>query len=171
MTQPLSVRRQWLIKLVMALFAGLVCAVVVVMAADQFLPGWPFRIASTRTEMLLLLITSLLLTFAAFWCSCAVNGTVRAALWVLPVVAVLGLASRFGNSLGEQATAGTLHVATGPAAVVWLVVPTLLLAVIQSLRLFRREPQDSVRSLTSSLIPLAIVAFLSGFSLRVFELG
>ena len=171
MTQPVPMRRQWLIKLVMAMFAGLVCAVVVVAAADQFLPGWPFRMAPTGTEMLLLLIMSLLLTFAAFWCACVVNGTVRAALWVLPVVGALSLASRFGNSLGEQAAAGTLRVATGPAALAWLVVPTLLLAVIQSCRMFRTEPQDSIRSVIGRLMPLAIVAFLCGFSLRVFELG
>jgi hypothetical protein len=171
LTQPVSVRRQWLIKLVMAMFAGLFCAMLVVVAADQVLAEWPSGRALAASEMLLLLTMSLLLSFAAFWCACAVNGTVRAALWVFPVVGALGLASRVGNSLGEQATAGTLRVATNPAGVVLLVVPTLLFAVFQSYRLFRTEPQDSIRSVIRYLTPLAIVAFVCGFSLRAFELG
>ena len=39
----------------------------------------------------------LILTFAAFWCACAVNGTVRAVLWVFPVLIAVGLASVFGE--------------------------------------------------------------------------
>jgi hypothetical protein len=185
MTQPVSVRRQWLIKLVMAMSAGFFCALLVVAAADLVLPEWPFRMVPAATEMLLGLIMSLLLSFAAFWCACATSGTVRAGLWVFPAVAALGLASRFGNSLGELAAAGALMdlvvsrfhsfpfanavlpVATGPAAVIWLVVPTLLLAMIQSYWLFRTEPQDSLRSVIRHLMPLAIVAFLCAFSLRV----
>jgi ABC-type transport system involved in multi-copper enzyme maturation permease subunit len=171
-TQPVSARRQWLVKLVVAMFAGFVCAVVVVAGADQLLPGWPFKMAPTGSEMLLVFIMSLLLSYAAFWCACAVNGTVRAVLWVFPVLGALSLASRFGNWFGGLAAAGTLmdRVASSPATLVWLVVPTLLLAVIQSYRMFRTEPQDSIRSVIPHLMPLAIVAFLCGFSLRVFAL-
>jgi hypothetical protein len=148
----------------------------VVVAADQVLAEWPSGRALAASEMLLLLIMSLLLSFAGFWCACAVNGAVRAALWVFPAVGALTLASRFGNSLGDLAAAGTLldpvlRIVTEPAAVVWLILPTLLLAVFQSYRLFRTEPQDSIRSVIRYLTPLAIVAFLCGFSLRVFELG
>ncbi len=46
----------------------------------------------------------LLLTFAAFWCACAVNGTVRAVLWVIPVMVVLYFAGELGNRAGGVLT-------------------------------------------------------------------
>jgi hypothetical protein len=172
MAQPVSVRRQWLIKLVMAMFAGFICAAVVAGAAGQL--GSPFGIGASFEVPFLVILS--LLCFAAFWCASAFNGTVRAVLWVFPAVGALSLSSRFGTSLGELTAAGTLidpvlRIPDGPAAVVWLIVPTLLLAVIQSYRLFRTDPQDSIRSVIRYLMPLTIVAFLCGFSLRVFELG
>ena len=169
MTQPVSARRQWLIKLVTVLFAGFLCAMLVVAAADQVFTRWPFQIATAGSERLLLFLMSLLLSIAAFWCACAVNGAVRAALWVFPAVGVLSLASLFGNWFGELSAAGSLmdRTAIGPAAMVWLVLPTLLFALGQSYRMFRTEPQDSIRPVIRQLMPLAVVAFLCAFSLKV----
>jgi hypothetical protein len=50
------------------------------------------------------LVVVLLLTFAAFWCACAANATVRAVLWVVPVMIVLGLANQFGEWGGRELT-------------------------------------------------------------------
>ena len=103
MTLPVSARRQWLIKLLTAMFTGLVCAVllpVLVMVVLGLIFGSPFMFVDEAMAGLMifggsifglpvmmlghalpgLLLTVLVLTFASFWCACAVNGTVRAAL-------------------------------------------------------------------------------------------
>ena len=50
------------------------------------------------------------------------------------------------------------------AGVLWLFVPVLLLALIQSYRLFRTQPQDSVLWMLRCLMPLAAVTILWSFS-------
>jgi hypothetical protein len=176
MTLPISFRRQWLIKLVTAILTGFICSALIVSAGRLiFGPSFVEWLAEHGGghEWLVLLAASSLVSFSTFWCACAVNGIVRAALSVFPTVGALILASRFGNSLGGLVAAGgpVDSIATGPAGVVWLVLPTLLLAVIQSYRLFRTEPHGSARSVLRQLMPLAIVAFLCAFSFRVFALG
>jgi hypothetical protein len=52
-------------------------------------------------------------------------------------------------------------------AVLWL--PTLLLAVIQSYRLFRSQLQDKAFFLVRNLSPLVLVLFLTSFSLQAFN--
>ena len=99
-----------------------VCAALVV-TAGTLIFGWSFFYSLGQSigshEWLLLFVASSLVSFSAFWCACAMSGTVRAALLVFPAVGALGLVSRFGNSLGELPATGTLmdRVATGPAAV------------------------------------------------------
>jgi hypothetical protein len=56
-----------------------------------------------------------------------------------------------------------------PLLVLLLSVPTLIIAVIQSYRLFRAQPQDSSVSVIRNLLPLAITAFLCTFSLMAFD--
>jgi len=186
LTQPVSVRRQWFVKLAMAMFGGLVCTVLVplfMVAADPLLPG-PHFVGLGGSEFAFLSMLSLL-SFAGFWCACAVNGTIRALLLVLPVIGILGAATRLGSSLGGRWPRGTLldlgvswfpHQLTGlgmlqSASAIWLIVPTLLLAVFQSYRLFRTEPPDSIRTVIRFLTPLAIVALLCGFFFRGLFLG
>jgi hypothetical protein len=196
LTLPVSARRQWFIKLCMALFAGFIGACLVPLFANRFLHLWGGR------ELFSWLIVLLLLTFAAFWCACAVKGTVPTVLWVLPVMLALYYAAEFGRRAGSAITAlffsrldpfANLRVAN---AVSWLfktfaisrsafwefffnrgyitpllgavLVPTLVLAVIQSYRLFRAQLRDSALSLVRNLLPLAMVAFLCSFSLMVF---
>src|SRR5208283_3641622 len=50
------------------------------------------------------LLLVLLLTFAAFWCACAANGTIRAVMWAVPALLVLGLANQFGEWAGRELT-------------------------------------------------------------------
>jgi hypothetical protein len=193
MTLPVSARRQWLIKLFLALFAGFVCAAllpVLVLIAGGFLFGSPFMFVDPHFVVVWLL-TVLLLSFASFWCACAVNGTVRAVLWVLPMMGALLLAGRLGGWVAPKlmdlvvsrfdpfADFGFTNAVSNiqldsivldPALVAaLLLVPTLLFAVIQSYRLFRAQPQDSALSVIRNLRPLAMMAFLYMFSLAALD--
>jgi hypothetical protein len=107
------------------------------------------------------LIAYPILTFACFWCACAVNGSMRASFWAMPVSAAIPLASYSGIMLGRELARHTetlkdlaisaLHLSpfafSGIAAyarehVLWLFYPALLVALFQSYRLFRAQPRD-----------------------------
>jgi ABC-type transport system involved in multi-copper enzyme maturation permease subunit len=192
LTQPVPAGQQWLIKLVMALFTGLVCAVLLpamAVMAGGHIAGSPFVIVDLVRGMAWALWV-LLLTFAAFWCVCVVNGTVRAVLWVFPVMIALTLAGRFGAWLAPEVAALAVSrfdlfanlrftnavsniqlFSTGAPSMLFvllLLAPTLLLAVIQSYRLFRRQLQDSNLFVIRRLLPLALVTFLSIFCWMAF---
>jgi len=214
LTLPVSVRSQWLVKLLMALLAGVVCAALLpelVLIAGGLLFGSPFKFLDLPIGMVWLLIV-LLLSFASFWCACALNGTVRAATWVFPVMIAFSLAAAFGVWLGIGLTrmllsrfdffttfwftnavsnmnyvqylsgegtdfkvtvanlmnsAGTRSSLVDAMLIVW--IPTLLVAVIQSYRLFRKQAQDSISSVFRNLLPIAAMAFLCSFSLFAFD--
>ena len=222
MTLPVSARRQWLIKLVIAMFTGLVCAVllpVLVMVVLGFIFGSPLMFVDQAMGGLTiagasigltggpilglifmfvvqtmpgLLFTALLLAVASFWCACAVNGTVRAALWFVPAMGAVLLAGRCGGWIAPSLVdlvvlrfdpftdfrftnaVSNLHlnlfviVATPLRVITLLLVPTLLIAVIQSYRLFRAQLPGSILSVIRNLLPLAITAFLSAFCLGAF---
>ena len=185
MTLPISPLRQWLIKLVMAMLAGFASAVllpvlVVVTVGSVF--GSPFMFVDfgeLRDWMLMVPI----MTFAAFWCACAANGTVRASLWVAMAPMAIWVARSGGTWLGEELarTTGTLrdlvlswfHLSpltfatitdSARAGVLWLFVPVLLLALFQSYRLFRIQLQDSLLWMLRCLMPLVTVTILWSFS-------
>ena len=189
MTQPVSVRRQWLIKLSVAMFASFVCAVllpVLVLIAGGILWGSPLMFVTLQV-VITWVLTVLLVSFASFWCACAVNGTVRAALSVFPVMGALILAGQFSGWVAGQLmdlvvsrfdpfadfkfTNAVSNIqmysreATPTLVATLFLVPALLFAVIQSYRLFRAQPQDSPLSVIRYLLPLAIIAFLCGLSL------
>ena len=193
MTLPVSARRQWLIKLFIAMFAGVVCAAllpILVLIAGGTIFGSPFMFVDPRATAGWLLTVSLL-SFAAFWCACAVNGTVRAVVWVFPVIGGLVFAARFGGWVGSELTDFVVSrfdpftafrftnavsnirlfviEATPTLVLALLLVPTLLFAVIQSYRLFRAQLQDSAMSVIRCLVPLAIVASLCSFSVVAFD--
>jgi hypothetical protein len=124
-----------------------------------------------------------IMTFAAFWCACAANGTVRAALWVAAAPMAIWIASSGGAWLGQELAraTGTLrdlvlswfHLSpmsfatitnSARAGVLWLFVPTLLLALMQSYRLFRTQGEDSILPVIRCLLPLAVVTILWSFS-------
>lgn len=192
MTLPVSARRQWLIKLVMALLTGFVCAAllpVLVLIAGGYLFGSPLMFVDPHGA-LLWLVALPLLTFASFWCACAFNGTVRAALWVFPVLGALVVAGqsgawvapklidlflskfdffttfRFTNSLSNFLFFDLEEMPLLVAAL--FLAPILIVAVIQSYRLFRAQAQDSLRSLVRNLLPLASMAFLLCFAFVAF---
>jgi polyhydroxybutyrate depolymerase len=213
MTLPVSARRQWLIKLLMAILTGIVCAVllpVLVMVVLGLISGSPFMFVDQAMGGLLifggtifglpvmlvghaipgLLLTALVLTCASFWCACAANGTVSAALWFVPAMGAVLYAGQWGGSIAPK-LAGLVVSRFDPFAhlrftnavmdlqflviglmplrierayflvVTLLSVPTLLLAVVQSYRLFREPARDSILSVIRNLLPLAIAAFLS----------
>ncbi len=193
MTLPVSARRQWLIKLVMALLTSFVCAGLLpalVLIAGGSLFGSPLMFVDPHGAMVWLVVMPLL-TFASFWCACAFNGTVRAVLWLFPMLGALVIAGQFGERVARGLLAlpvlwkfdlfpdaafmsyplniQLLVIGAAPFRVVtFLLIPTLLIAVIQSYRLFRAQPQDSARSAVRNLAPLAITAFLCSFSLAAF---
>lgn len=193
LTLPVSARRQWFIKLVMALGAGVFCAMVVpflAISVGQFLLDSPFG-ADFKWGRLdgFPLLLALFASFPAFWCACAVNGTVRAALWTLPVMCALCFVGAGGFWAAEQLVETTAPLITiivakfqlnprtltdtifqrpGEFLILWLVCPTLLMAVIQSCRLFRTQPGDRILPVIRSLLPLALVALLSAFSCGAF---
>ncbi len=192
LTQPVPAGRQWLIKLVMALFTGLVCAVLlpaIAVIAGGTISGSPFLIVDHAPWMVCVLGVALL-TFAAFWCVCVVNGTVRAVLWIFPVMIALTLAGRFGAWLAPEvvtlavsrfdlftdfrftnAVSNIQLIRTSAQSMLFallLLAPTLLLAVVQSYQLFRRQLQDSNLFVVRRLLPLALVTFLSLFCWMAF---
>jgi ABC-type transport system involved in multi-copper enzyme maturation permease subunit len=200
LTLPVSARRQWFIKLCMALFAGLVGAAllpILVLIAGGFLFGSPFLFVDPQTGMVWWLLGVSLLTFAAFWCACAVNGTVRAVLWVFPVMIALGFAGNFGNRVAHELVDFVFSSRFNPFAnfrFAWAVArvvnghfrllsllvapmmyatlvggPVLLLALVQSYRLFRAQFQGSTRTVVRNLLPLAMLVFLCGVSLTAFN--
>jgi hypothetical protein len=102
LTLPVPVLLQWRIKLYMALFAGFVGAgLLPVLFARRSLLGSSHVLADFNFGTGWLLGV-LILTFVSFWCACAAHGTVRAVLWVVPVMIALGLASQFGELVGPK---------------------------------------------------------------------
>jgi hypothetical protein len=193
MTLPVSALRQWLIKLLMAWFAGLVCGVLLptlVLIAGGFVLGSPLMYVDAHAEMVWLLTVSLL-SFASFWCACAASGTVRAVLWLFPMMGALLLASGFGDWVGTGLMDRAVSrfdpftgfrftnalsnfwlfdmAATETLVLTLLLIPTLLFAGIQSYRLFRVQLQDNALIVMRSLLPLAIMVFLCSFSLAAFH--
>lgn len=185
MTLPVSSRRQWLIKLLVAMFAGLGSSLVfpvLAMVTVGAVYGSPLMYVNVHTLPDLLVIFAIL-TFTCFWCACATNGTVRAAVWAFPASAVVALACGAGLWLGDGLTnaSGTLrdflvssfHLDPFSFAAIteyarqhflWLFVPTLLFALFQSFWLFRAPSQSGVRWIVRCFLPLAAVTVLWSFS-------
>ncbi|MGO8813754.1 MAG: hypothetical protein ACLQVG_03685 [Terriglobia bacterium] len=193
LTLPVSAFRQWLIKLCMALLAGLVGAGLLPLLIARRFIGSSHVLVDVHLGMRLPLVV-LGLTFAAFWCACAVNGTVGAVVWVLPAILAIGCTTYFGEFLAS----GFVHFILakfGPitnlrlaitASELWpfyrrsrwaygaepplltlTLATVLLLASIQSYRLYRSHVLDRSRVLIRSLLPLAMTAILLSFSLAV----
>ncbi|HXY23549.1 MAG TPA: hypothetical protein VEI73_02805 [Candidatus Acidoferrum sp.] len=185
MTLPIYARTQWLVKLLVAMFAGLACAMLfpflALMVVGSFYGStFMFLYLHAATDMF---IAYLILTFSCFWCACAANGTVNAATWAMPSIAAIPFACAGGIWLGQDLTrsTGTLkdfvissfHLS--PLALVgvtdyarskmlWLFVPTLLFALLQSYRLFRTPPQNSRLWTLRCMLPLIAVTILWSFS-------
>lgn len=190
LTLPVSARLQWFIKLTFALISGVLCSMVIpfsAVAVSQSLLGSPFdsnwkwglsELGSSDISLLLALFVS----FPAFWCACAVSGTVRAALWILPLMSALLIAGAAGAWMGQQFEPISADVVTmiiskyqlNPQSVIastnqfmqeawlwWFVCPTLFLGILQSCRLFRAPPVEGVVPVGRRILPLALVVFSS----------
>jgi hypothetical protein len=192
LTQPISVRRQWTTKLVTVVLASAACSGAIVSLA-YFLFGrdflQQFAAMFNESDGAASLALFPLLTFFAFWCATAVNGTVRAAFWCLPALAAVFLAYDFGMSTGmsgnavEVARSVTEAVHPYPFSsafevrayslmwsersvvvpALWVAVWILPLAAMQSYRLFRSETREGIRPLLRQALVLAGIGFLSGF--------
>jgi len=185
MTLPISARTQWLIKLLVAMFAGLACALLLpllVMIVAGSVYGSPFMFVYLPIVPDLFIFYPIL-TFSCFWCACAANGTVNAATWTMPCIAAIPFASAGGIWLGQDLarSTGTLkdfiissfHLSPLALAgvtdyarskVLWLFVPTLLFALLQSYRLFRTPPQNSKLWTLRCLLPVIAITILWSFS-------
>lgn len=185
MTLPVSTRTLWLIKLLVAMLAGFACAVLLPLLAMIIVGsayGSPFMFVHLPALRHSLILYPLL-TFACFWCASASTGTVRAAIWAMPVIAAIPFASAGGLWLGQELarTTGTLRdflvssFHLSPLAFttigdlarskgLWLFIPTLLLALIQSYWLFRTPTQNTTLWMLRSLLPLVAVTILWSFS-------
>ncbi len=196
MTLPIPALLQWRVKLYMALLASFLGAwlLPVLITRNLRIPDDRYMGLSLTTAWLL---GVLILTFASFWCACAVKGTVRAALSVLPALIVLSLASGFGIGAGpkfEYFLVSQIHPFANfrftdtivsmvyprsnlsfllglwyneentTQMLLVLSIPTLILALVLSYRLFRTQVRDGAFSLLRNLLPLLVIAFLSTFA-------
>ena len=193
MTQPVSIFRQWALKLVTVIFASTACSGTVILMAyllfePDFLQQFGAMFLGGSAGMYSVALFPLL-TFVAFWGATGVNGTVRAAFWSLPALtAVLvaydfGMSTGMGNSAVEVVRALTAAVHPFPFSsrfevmasklmgehrsvvvpALWVGLWLLPLAAIQSYRLFRSEIREGVRPLIRQALVLAAMGFLCGF--------
>ena len=188
-TLPISAARQWLIKLFVALFVSFICAglipVLLLIAGRHFFPS-AFAIEDASFQLVWLL-AALLLTLLSFWCACAVDGTVTAVVWVVPILALVmltpqiadwagvrlaySLVSRFDIFANFRFTAflsslSSDHhlydmVKSPDLLIFWL--PSLVVALIQSYGLFRAPIRDGARSVARKLLPLIVLGLLCNF--------
>lgn len=186
MTLPFSIRRQWLIKIVVAMVSGLVCAVALphlVLIAVGSIHGSPFMYADLHSLSDGTFWVSLVV-LASFLCASAVHGTTQAAVWVFPVMFVIYYAGAIGVWFGQALarTTGTLqdfvvssfHLSPMPLPidlsspvpgvimgdVVLAFIPVVVLGVIQSHRLFRIHPPEGSLWMLRCVLPLASVSIL-----------
>jgi hypothetical protein len=190
MTQPVSVRLQWIVKLVTAVVASAASSGVVILTAYLFFGAAFFRESTFEQDGgMMVLALFPLLTFAALWCATGVYGTIRAAFWCIPAVAAVLAVYDLGMSAGMSRSAvelvRTLTEAVHPfpfssqfevfssnlmawrrsfvLPALWVTVWLLPVAAIQSYRLFRSEVRGGMRPLIRKTIFLAAVGFVSGF--------
>ena len=193
MTLPVSAIRQWLIKLGMAMFTSLICAwalPVAVVLVVGYARGTPFiHLQDVTSYVTSYLFALLLLTAVSFWCACAVKGTWPAVAWLFPAEGAVLFAIAFGNWVAQQLAQNTgtlrdvvvsslhldpaafLGIPVSILATFCLIVPATLFAVIQSYRMFRTQPQDSVLGIVRSLLALALVLIVCSFSISASGLG
>jgi hypothetical protein len=183
LTLPVSIRRQWLTKLVTGVLTGVVCA--------ALLPALLFTLAGKiggspgspkASDLIQWIALIALFSMVSFWCACVAHGTVRGALWVVPVFGLLGLASSYGlqwagkliQSTGSLRDFFVSWLQLDPVAFpsirlfayssIWMAVPVAAFALFQSHRLYRTQPQESMLWMARRMLPLALVALVTSFA-------
>jgi hypothetical protein len=180
MTMPVSVRTQWWIKIVVAQFTSVLSTAGVVLLG-RLIFGSRFLEAALVPGIL---FAAFVATFGAFWCACAVKGTVRAAVFAFPATGIVFAAYALGGNflvwlnqtwvldslisrmhpfpISSESARWLFIITLGELSGLWVVVPVLAAALLQSHRLFRAELADGVRPIIQRLLPLAIAAVLAG---------
>jgi hypothetical protein len=188
LTLPVSVRSLWFVKLAVGLTSSAICIGLVAGIAGALLGSafWTALIVVFGQGFNVVLWLSAILTLAAFWCACAIKGTVRAILWVLPafgaVVSTFGLGILTNRYLVEigfwDFVISVLHpfpmdtwthafqlIFYRPTAVALLfAAPLLLLALFQTQSMFREEVNERVVALLRNLLLPITLAFVMGFA-------
>lgn len=187
MTLPMSARLQWLLKLTAAVLAAVVPLAFTILIAELTFGDLFTGVLDEHFQhhdVMEFLLLSAVVAFAAFWSGCAVQGTVRAALLVFPVLGamqsvILAILSIGGPLLISgvldpvvlrlhpfpfegQTTSFILKVTAGRFAPLWFIVPALVLMFFQTYGLFRREVRGSLLSGIRCLIPVVIVIVVVG---------
>jgi hypothetical protein len=182
---------QWLLKLGAAVIAA-VASLAFTLMVGHLIFGDSFPRALDESfqyhDVMQFVLLSALVAFAAFWCACAVQGTVRAALWVFPVLGAMGSVFQAILSVGGRPLIGILDplvlwlhpfpfrgpttsfilkVTDGRLTFLWFITPTLLFAFFQSYGLFRREVRGGLLSGIRCLIPVVIVTVVVGLASRI----
>jgi len=182
LTMPVSPSTQWAIKLVFALCACVLCALAVplaVLITRGWISGAPFSYLD-HTPLWVWLVAALSSTLLAFWCSCAVKGTVRSVIWFFPLLFALGFSGLLGMWLAKKGIlwarplvdlllskvdpfqnnrviVGLLDPRNDFAPIFAVIVAPLLAAIlIQSHRMFRAQAQDgNIHVFHRAILPLA----------------
>src|SRR5262249_3015665 len=155
--------RQWLLKILTNMFTNVIC-VICLIGVGYLVLGSAFRddIAVSLGWVGIVQLSLLAIaTFPAFWSACATSGTIRAAVWVFPMVGSIEALAFGGSSIGELRAIsnaidwvllrahpyppplGLTYFYSGYAIVPILAAPFLILAAVQSYRLFRTERLES----------------------------
>ena len=184
---PISLRVQWVIKLVTGIVVPLVCMMVVFPLARLLLGpdlvfAWPN--ATSFLMMLVELLSILALTaFTAFWCASVTKGPIDAALVTLPLA--IALASAFfagaytANSLVKSGILSSLVARVHPYPVEyfpfifrygWLAgsrialsVAVIPVALIQSYKMFRTPLSAGLRTVVRHGAVLMALALICSF--------
>jgi hypothetical protein len=192
MTLPVSTGLQWVVKLGVAILSTFV-GLVFVFTVGQLIFGFPFVDAIDDVaggHSLLRFLALSLLSFPAFWCACAVKGTIRAALWAIPASAATMFTARLGIELAEQSgstapmqwIASKFHLlrpmsqstyeilaalAYGQLIPLGLFLIPFVVALVQSRRLFRRDVPENSKSLVRALLWPVGIAFAFNFLVQI----
>jgi len=160
---PMSAFRQWLLKLVLAVSASLLCAAAIPALLTVILQ----LDTPSFTSIFLYAVGVAILTIAVFWSACFINGTVRAILLSVVVMFVLTFATSIGTTF-RFSVAHLVKVAIGtpmfglyfPLAFPAVFLPTFAVALMQSYRMFRVQPPQTAGAFLRRLLPLAATAFV-----------
>ncbi len=185
MTQPVSARRQWLVKFSVAIFTSLMCAVVIpYVAAETAAAVFGLR-PPLRGETWILVGALPLACTVAFACASALRHTVGAALAMFPAMFVSGFAFLVGENGGVFVRDRILHVRTllvdsviatyhlNPSSAGEL--PSVLfwfaslggVAILLGWRMFRGHTGSPLRSIGSFMLWMAAAALMVSMTTAV----
>jgi ABC-type transport system involved in multi-copper enzyme maturation permease subunit len=190
LTLPVSTTRLWSIKVATALLVNAISVTVLAVVALIVL-GRPSLSSSPSVVVDLgnLLLFSSSLTVAAFWCSCAMKGTIRAIVAVLPAYAAVFVGLRvsmlatmylqtssilayalgmfhpypWSNRISEHGVPLISAMNRNPLLPAFLLTaPVVFVALAQTLNLFRREVANSIRTFVRLLLlPVGFAALVA----------